>query len=322
MTEAPFLLRKNISKFLKYQFFIKTCAALTLRAYMLDLEQAFQIFKDERNWTWKNLQAGEWVPGEGDLYSQPGPEWSESDLLQHSREALHRWAPLSPASRNRKTAALKSFFSWAYAEGLIRHDLSDRLHSPRVPHHLPHFISVDEVQSLIHSFRQEKDLPPGQVRREQALLLLLYGGGLRVSEACRLKWIAVDEPRRVLRVLGKGGKERLVPIPAAAMEAVSALREGSPGPFVFGEEALNPRVAYEWIRQRGHKAGLHHQLHPHALRHSYATHLLSGGANLRTLQELLGHESLRATEKYTHLSVDQLARTMEKTHPLGKKSTK
>ncbi|MNT36365.1 Tyrosine recombinase XerD [compost metagenome] len=91
------------------------------------------------------------------------------------------------------------------------------------------------------------------------------------------------------------------------------------GAFVFGNEALNPRTAYEIIRQSGLRAGLLQPLHPHALRHSFATHLLSSGANLRTLQELLGHESLQATEKYTHLGIDQLARTMENIHPLGSK---
>ncbi|HWU44604.1 MAG TPA: tyrosine-type recombinase/integrase, partial [Bdellovibrio sp.] len=88
--------------------------------------------------------------------------------------------------------------------------------------------------------------------------------------------------------------------------------------FVFGEEALSQRRAYEMVRQSGVRAGLLKPLHPHALRHSFATHLLSSGANLRTLQELLGHESLQATEKYTHLGIDQLARTMEQLHPLGK----
>jgi len=106
-------------------------------------------------------------------------------------------------------------------------------------------------------------------------------------------------------------------LPDLGIEILKKLKKLTDDDFVFGIEPLNPRVAYEWVRTRGAKAMLMKPLHPHALRHSFATHLLSSGANLRTLQELLGHESLQATEKYTHLGIDQLARTMEMHHPLN-----
>ena len=112
-------------------------------------------------------------------------------------------------------------------------------------------------------------------------------------------------------------------MPPVSFEVLNAWKKKSfNNEYVFGETALNPRTAYEMIRQSGARAGLLQPLHPHALRHSFATHLLSSGANLRTLQELLGHESLTATEKYTHLGIDQLARTMERVHPLGNNKLK
>ncbi len=136
-----------------------------------------------------------------------------------------------------------------------------------------------------------------------------------MSEACQLKWTNVDLEKKILRILGKGQKERLVALPDLTITELKRTNQSEI--YVWGSKELNQRTAYSMIRTLGAKANLLRPLHPHALRHSFATHLLSSGANLRTLQELLGHQSLSATEKYTHLSVDQLARTMEKSHPLG-----
>jgi integrase/recombinase XerC/integrase/recombinase XerD len=151
----------------------------------------------------------------------------------------------------------------------------------------------------------------------RAMILLLYGGGLRISEACSLRWSDMEMAgERSLRVAGKGGRQRVVTVPELTWSALQALPHE--GRFVFGGECeLSSRKAYEWVRQAGARAGLLKPLHPHALRHSYATHLLSSGADLRVLQELLGHRSLAATQKYTHLSLDHLARAMEKHHPLS-----
>lgn len=273
--------------------FVKSSSPLTLKAYRKDLEQAFG--------------------SEDKSGSSPNP--SETELLTLAREALNGWAGLSLASRNRKTATLKSFFGWAYQEQLTERDLSTQIHCPKVPKKLPHFLSVDEALAVLHSYDREPETP--HKLQDRAMFLVLYGGGLRVSEACGLKWSDVHFSTRSLRLKGKGGKERLVILPGMAMEVLQKLRKEGEGDYVFGMKSLSPRVAYEWVRQRGAKAQLMKPLHPHALRHSFATHLLSSGANLRTLQELLGHESLQATEKYTHLGVDQLARTLEAHHPLS-----
>lgn len=286
-----FKLSENIDKYLNFMTFIKSASPLTIKHYKLDLSQAF---KDDNN-------------------SQFKPSLDEVEVLAIARAAFNRWAHLSLASRNRKAATLKSFFSWAFDEGLTEKDLSLQITCPKVPKKLPHFLSVDEVLSVLKSF--DEKTPP----REKILFLLLYGGGLRISEACSLQWKDVLLEQKVLRVKGKGSQERLIALPDMSVKALKAWKkEASFNDFVFGEAALNTRTAYEMVRQSGVRAGLLKPLHPHALRHSFATHLLSSGANLRTLQELLGHKSLQATEKYTHLGIDQLARTMEGIHPLGK----
>ncbi|XGC80149.1 tyrosine-type recombinase/integrase [Bdellovibrio bacteriovorus] len=286
-----FKLSENIDKYLNFMTFIKSASPLTIKHYKLDLSQAF---KDENN-------------------SQFKTSLNEVEVLAIARAAFNRWAHLSLASRNRKAATLKSFFSWAFDEGLTEKDLSLQITCPKVPKKLPHFLSVDEVLSVLKSF--DEKTPP----REKILFLLLYGGGLRISEACSLQWKDVLLEQKVLRVKGKGSQERLIALPDMTVKALKTWKkEASFNDFVFGEAALNTRTAYEMVRQSGLRAGLLKPLHPHALRHSFATHLLSSGANLRTLQELLGHKSLQATEKYTHLGIDQLARTMEGLHPLGK----
>jgi len=290
-------LRDSIDKYMKFMEFVQSSSPLTLRHYGLDLRQVFEADKDS---------------------GFPEKAFTEVELLALVREAFNRWAGLSLASRNRKGATLKSFFSWAFREGLIETDLAFHVTCPRVPRKLPHFLSVDEILSVLRSF----DGAERPLLKEKTLFLLLYGGGLRISEACELQWSQVQMEQKVLRVIGKGSKERLIAIPTMAMATLKTWKKESPfDKYVFGEEALNTRTAYEMIRQSGKRAGLLQPLHPHALRHSFATHLLSSGANLRTLQELLGHESLTATEKYTHLGIDQLARTMESMHPLGKKSS-
>ena len=285
---SGFQLLKCIDKYLKYMEYIQSSSRHTLRGYGKDLSQAF----------------------ESDKYS--GKEfWSEEDILHAVRMAFNQWAHLALSSRNRKAATLKSFLSWAFNEGLVDRDLSLGISCPKVPKKIPHFLSVDETLAVL------KTLDSPSLLRERVLFLLLYGGGLRISEACQLSWRQVQFSQRSLRVIGNG-KERMITVPRVVTESLGLWKkQSSATEFVFGEKPLNPRTAYEIIRHCGVRALLLKPLHPHALRHSYATHLLSSGANLRTLQELLGHESLQATEKYTHLGIDKLARTMEKLHPLG-----
>ena len=279
-----------ISNYLKYMENIESCSPLTLKAYKNDLGQA---------------------------YSQiPLGDLSVESLWNHTRLGLNQWSKLSLASRNRKVATLKSFFNWLYQEKYISQNYSHLLICPKVPKKIPHFMSVDEVMSVIQNYSlRNLDL---KETKEITLFILLYGGGLRISEACHLKWSAITFSQRKVTILGKGNKERILVLPAFCIDHLLNLKQKHRSDFLFAESALNPRTGFEMIRNCGKKAGLMNTIHPHALRHSFATHLLASGANLRVLQKLLGHDSLQATEKYTHLNIDSLARTMENNHPLGK----
>lgn len=281
-------IQEQIHNFLKYLENIKNCSPLTIKSYRLDLSQVFNPAPDHDNFSQK---------------------LSPSDMVKASRAAQGRWSSLSTASRNRKSAAIKSFFGYLFKEEIIYQDLSLQIYSPKVSQKIPHFLSVDEVIAVLKSINTENQ------NLTKILFYLLYGAGLRVSEACSLESGQVNLSQGILRIKGKGGKERLVAFPKAIQPL---LKKYLSEKYIWGESPLNSRKAYEMIRQAGAKAGLLKPIHPHALRHSFATHLLSSGANLRTLQELLGHQSLKATEKYTHLGVDQLARTLEKHHPFGK----
>jgi site-specific recombinase XerD len=295
------------AKYLNYQELARTASKLTSKSYANDLNQFLHplrlgpiIFQDGK---WRVSQPG------GPLISSPLTSQLLKGLI---RQAQNRWSSLSPASRNRKNACLKSFFKWLLQEGSIQEDLSSQVVCPRVPSKIPHFLSLDEALALVQNLKVSRE--PNR-NRDLALTLLLYGAGLRVSEAANLKWSDVDLREKLIRVKGKGGKERVVGLVRLLVEALDNLDRN--GKFVFGEKALGTRAAYEIIRRSGIAAGLLTPLHPHSLRHSFATHMLSSGTDLRILQELLGHESLVATQKYLHLSIESLSRTMELNHPLG-----
>jgi integrase/recombinase XerC/integrase/recombinase XerD len=308
-------LRDAATKFLYFMSFIDSASPLTVRSYRVDLAQAFKL---------DNFDNQDLVKTTQDLKPPPLPS---EELLGLCRAAQTRWSGLSPASRNRKAACLKSFLNWLHNEGAIDRDLAHQIHAPKVPIRLPHHLSVDEALALLRSLQIEIEQASTQEAsdsaiRDLALILLLYGGGLRVAEACALEWSRINRSQRKLNVVGKGGKERIVVVPLLVLSTLAKLEtsqkaHGQSGTFVFGTAPLGTRTAYEIVRSRGVKAGLLNPLHPHALRHSFATHLLASGANLRTLQELLGHSTLQATQRYTHISIDQLQRTLEACHPFG-----
>jgi site-specific recombinase XerD len=300
-----------IYKYLYSLVFVSGVSPHTWRSYRLDLSQAFGHLP--KVFPWPDDKA----PGTAKLR-----RLNDENLLKICRQSQMNWSGLAPASRNRKAATLKSFLNWLHENSLIERELALQIHSPKVPQRLPHYISADEAMALISfSTRKLKESRTESDRltslRNRCLILLLYGGGLRLSEACGLEWKSVDFERRVLRIRGKGGKERLVAVPDLTLAAIKAAHSKN-ARYVFGDVALPTRLAYDIIRMSGTLAGLHQPLHPHALRHSFATHLLASGAGLRTLQELLGHQTLQATQRYTHLGLDGLARTMEEMHPLGK----
>lgn len=228
-----------------------------------------------------------------------------------------------PATLRRKAAALRAFYRFLRAEDLITDDPTAALRAPRRPRRLPTALRRDEVERLLAAPRGRDPL----ALRDRALLELLYASGLRASEASALDIGDVDFDEALVRVRGKGGKERLVPVGHAAQTALAAwLRDGRP-PLAAkraGERALfvNARGrrlgrqgVWTVVRRHARAAGLDRRFGPHTLRHTFATHLLAGGCDLRTVQELLGHADVTTTQVYTHLAADRLRDDYFRAHP-------
>jgi integrase/recombinase XerC len=223
--------------------------------------------------------------------------------------------PLSPATRARRIAAVRSFYRWMVEAGRLDRDPSARLGAPRVPRRAPRFLDVDEAAEVVEEPTQEGPLRA----RNAALLELLYGAGLRVGEAVALDWLHLDLDERLVRVLGKGRKQRVVPFGPPAAEALRAWATwcGEDGGPVFRNRdggRLSARSAWRIVRDAGRARGIA-GLHPHALRHSAATHLLNAGADLRAIQEQLGHASLSTTQRYTHVDAAHLLAVYRRAHP-------
>lgn len=232
---------------------------------------------------------------------------------------------LSPASVERKVAALKGFHKFLVREGITENHPTARLPLPKVPERLPDVLSIEDADRLLS--QPFPDTPAGL--RDRAVLEVLYGCGLRASEACSLDTGDVDVESGVVRVFGKGGKERLVPIAGMAAHAVSGyVRAGRPhlrtkrstGP-VHDALFLNARggrltrqSVHTIVSGYGRKVGIEN-LHPHTLRHSFATHMLEGGADLRALQEMLGHADISTTQVYTHVDRRHIREEYLSTHP-------
>ena len=225
----------------------------------------------------------------------------------------------------RRAAALRTFCAWAYGAGLVDSDVGQLLASPRPRRHLPAVLRADEAAQLMVATDDTEASEP-VVLRDRLVLELLYASGIRVAELVGLDVDDVDRRRRVLRVLGKGAKERTVPYGQPADRALDQwLSHGRPalaGPASGGALLLGVRGGR--LDQRAVRAIVHRaagavpgapDLGPHGLRHTAATHLLEGGADLRAVQELLGHASLSTTQIYTHVSVERLRRTYQRAHP-------
>ena len=234
---------------------------------------------------------------------------------------------LDPASQARILSTVRTFFKWLWETRRIARSPASGLRNPKQPKSLPAFLTEGESQALL-------ELPPAvdfPSARLACLLELLYASGLRVSELVGLDLQDILGDQRTLRVLGKGRKERLVPYHERAAEALAAYlafrgaflaAKGLPqGPALFLNQRggrLTPTTVRALLRRALEAAAVRARVSPHALRHSFATHLLNRGMDLRAIQELLGHASLSTTQRYTHLGLDELARTYEKAHPRAK----
>ncbi len=277
----------SVDRFLDHMRAEKGASAHTLRAYALDLRS---------------------------LEEAVSPRSVESA----STTDLRRWLAAgsrAPASIARRMSSARSFFKWARREGIVENAPTDRLRSPRVKLPLPRVLEVDEATRVVEAEVGARD---------RALLELAYGAGLRVSELVALDIDDVDVEGGTVHVRhGKGNKARIVPVGKEALSAVGALvseRDCDNGPlFLNGRgRRLGVRCAWDVVRAAADGVGVP-DVHPHALRHSFATHLVAGGADIRSVQELLGHASLSTTQRYTHVDLDTLRLAYRKAHPRARK---
>jgi integrase/recombinase XerD len=230
--------------------------------------------------------------------------------------------PVAASTLSRKVACLRSFYRHLRREGLLEHDPTAELRGPRKPQRLPRVLSRDEVGRLLAQPQGASPL----AQRDRALLELMYACGLRASEAVGLELQDVDLEEGLLRARGKGSKERLVPIGRQALAALSVyvrsgrreLLAGSSQSRVFLNRRGTPLTRqglYKIVQGHARSAGLAERMSPHTLRHTFATHLLAGGCDLRSLQEMLGHADLATTQVYTHLSAERLKDAYFSAHP-------
>jgi integrase/recombinase XerD len=296
-----------ILDFLAYLELERGLSRNTLAAYRSDLLQ-FGEFLDRHDLTVQ-------VSAHGDLAA------FLSELAAGSEDHL----PVAPSTLARKVACLRSFYRHLRLDGTIEHDPTADLHGPRKPQHLPHVLSRGDVARLLAQPRGAAPL----ALRDRALLETMYACGLRASEAVGLELGDVDLEEGLLCARGKGSKERLVPIGRQAVSALLAYRRGGrpellgadrskPQPRLFVNRrggGLTRQGLYKIVQGHARRAGLEDRMSPHTLRHSFATHLLAGGCDLRSLQEMLGHADLATTQVYTHLSAERLKDAYFSAHP-------
>jgi integrase/recombinase XerC len=299
------------------------------RAYLADLRQ-FLCFLDERGDLPNHSAAGRRQrsrsPGDGETRDEGGPTAPAAgsiDLSGVGVSAVRAYlaARLRDSARSstaRKLAALRAFFRWLAREGLADNPC-EAVSAPKIPRLLPVHLSVDDLSLLLAA--PDRRTPLGL--RDRALLELLYSCGLRAAECAGLDWSAIHEGLGVARVLGKGHKERVVPVGAEALAALRDYRshwklERRDAKAVFlnaSGSRLTTRSIGRIVEKQLKAAGIAAHATPHSLRHSFATHLLESGADLRAIQEMLGHASIATTQRYTHLELARLSAVYDKSHP-------
>jgi integrase/recombinase XerC len=301
-------LSASVARFLDYLAGERRCSPRTLEAYRSDLAQLEAFVRERR---------GEREPSVGDLDVYVLRGWLGA--LARTRAA---------ASVARKIAATRTFLRHLQRRGEIARNPAAELSAPKVRRPLPTLLDVDAAKQVVEAPGGEG----AEACRDRAVLELLYGSGLRVSELSGLSCGDLDLTARTVRVLGKGGKERVVPFGepcARALEAYAArrgelrhARTGAQDQKAYFLSTRGRRFGARAVQRLAHRAGAlgagRADLHPHALRHTCATHMLDGGADLRAIQELLGHASLSTTQRYTHVSIEHLMRVYDRAHPLAK----
>lgn len=300
-------MEKSIPRFLRYLDVERNCSELTIKSYREDLELLYGFMSD--------------LLGDSPKPSQITP----LDLRKYV-SALHE-SGYAKSSVSRRLASMRSYFKFAQREGLCDSNPAKPLRNPRRERKLPHFLTGAEIGKLLSS-------PPKREimgLRDRAMLETLYSAGLRVSELVGINLDDLDLEDGLVRVRGKGKRERLAPLGSFAVKAIRAwVRKRTPARGLSKNEAsalflnkfgkrLTTRSVARMLEKYLKLTGLDLRTSPHTLRHSFATHLLDGGADIRSVQELLGHKSLVTTQIYTHVSTAGLRKAYEQAHPRARK---
>jgi integrase/recombinase XerC len=331
-------MKSSFGKFLEYLRSVRNASAHTITNYGKDLEQFLTYLTP---------------PGA----AAPSLAKIDHRIIREYVGHLHE-AGLEKSSIARKLAALRSFFKYCVREGLLKENPARLVATPKLPKRIPTVLSAEEMSGFLDQLAGMQNPAVGRkgrkkgweaaapvapsalvkiedgllLRRDRAILELLYAAGLRVSELTGLNLVDMDQKDKMVRVIGKGRKERIVPFGAKAAEAMNLywpereklLREnmrhgGKTDPEAiflnYMGRRLTQRSVGRIVKKYVKLVNINWDLHPHSLRHAFATHLLADGADLRAIQELLGHQSLSTTQKYTHASIRQLMDIYDKTHP-------
>ena len=302
---SPPSLDRAVDAYLTYLAVERGLARATVSAYRADLADYADARGTGRDWA-------------------DGPDAALRYLAARTRRGKRSDPGLAPTSLRRRAAALKGFYRFAFGEGLIGVDVAAHLDLPRMPRLLPETLTAAETERLLAA-------PPAEALLDRALLELLYAAGLRVSEALCLDLEDISLDGAFVRVIGKGDRERLVPVGEVALEAIRAWLDGPRrailaehhvqpirgGPLFVGRtgKRLARQQAWSMVKRAAAGAGLAGRVSPHTLRHSFATHLLEGGADLRIVQELLGHASISTTQLYTHVTGERIREVYARAHP-------
>lgn len=292
-----------IAKFKRYLRLEKSVSSNTLDAYVRDVEKLEDYLLTEKK-----------------------------DFLEVCLEDLHHFIAglhddISPTSQARILSGIRSFYRFLQLDGYIEVDPTVLIESPRLGRHLPDVLSVEEIDAIINSI----DLSKVEGQRDRAMLEVLYSCGLRVSELCNLRFCDLYLREGFIRVEGKGGKQRLVPISPRAIDELNLyFQDRSSITPKRGHEdyvflsfrrggKLSRITVFHVVKVQTLAAGIDKTVSPHTFRHSFATHLLAGGANLRAIQEMLGHESITTTEIYSHVDTHRMREEILTCHPRNKK---
>lgn len=317
-------MKSAIEKFLRYLRYERNASPETIRGYAIDLQQ-FRGFLTP--------------PGE----TTPPPAAIDHHMIREFLGFLYA-RKLEKSSIARKLAALRTFFRFCVREGIIRQNPARLIATPKLPRRIPPILTAEEMNQFLDGLANASPRPGARrkprtpksekeawliLKRDRAILELLYSSGLRASELTGMNLENVDTAGQMLRVRGKGRKERIVPFGSKALAALEAywpvrdalLQQPDAQPSeqaVFLNHRggrLTPRALGLIVKKYTRLANVNWNLHPHSLRHAFATHLLADGADLRAIQELLGHALLSTTQRYTHSTIEQLMAVYDKAHP-------